>query len=98
MNETATMTQDLDRLAERIEKAAAMLQAQRAERERLERENAQLAARLREVEERLQGQDAATLIGELNALRREQREWQSERRDVALRIEELARKLERLED
>jgi hypothetical protein len=98
MNETVTMTNDLDRLAERIEKAAALLQAQRAERERLQQENERLGVRLRETEERLQGQDPAALLAELQGLRREQREWQAERREVALRIETLAKRLERLED
>jgi chromosome segregation ATPase len=91
MNEPATMmTNDLDRLAERIEKAAAVLQALRTERD-------QLAARLQEVEQRLQGHDPFELLGELQALRREQRDWQAERRDVALRVEALIKKLERLE-
>jgi hypothetical protein len=97
MNETVTMTQDLDRLAERVEKAAALLQAQRAERDRLQHENAGLAARVQEIEERLQGQDPAALLTELLGLRREQREWQAERREVAMRVEALAKKLERLE-
>jgi hypothetical protein len=97
MNEIVTMTQDLDRLAERVEKAATLLQNQRAERDRLERENVELAARVREIEERLQGQDPAALLTELQGLRREQREWQAERREVAMRIEALAKKLERLE-
>ena len=37
MTDTATMTNDLDRLAERIEKAAALLQAQRTEHARLQK-------------------------------------------------------------
>jgi hypothetical protein len=39
----------------------------------------------------------AALLGELNDLRRQQREWQGERREVAIRIEGLLKKLERLE-
>jgi chromosome segregation ATPase len=97
MRDTTTVTNDLDRLAERIEKAATQLQAQRAEHARLLRERDQLAARSRELEQRLQGQDPAALLGELQGLRREQREWQAERREVALRIEALVKKLERIE-
>ena len=97
MNETAVMTTDLDRLSERIEKAAALLQSLRADRERLQHERDSLAVRLKEVEQRLQGQDPAALLSEVQALRREQRDWQTERRDVALRIEALVKKLERLD-
>ena len=97
MSETVTITNDLDRLAERIEKAAALLQTQRAEHARLQAERDQLAARNQELEHKLQGRDPAMLLGELQGLHREQRDWQSERRDVALRIETLVKKLERLE-
>jgi len=97
MKETLSVTTDLDRLAERIEKAASLLQTQRAEHARLLGERDQLAARNRELEQKLQGQDPGALLGELQTLRREQRDWQAERRDVALRIEALVRKLERIE-
>ena len=97
MIDTDTMTDNLDRLAERIEKAAAVLQAQRTEHARLRQERDQLAARSQELEQKLQGQDPAALLGELKGLRREQRDWQAERREVALRIEKLVTKLERIE-
>jgi hypothetical protein len=97
MNETVTITNDLDRLAERIEKAAALLQNQRAEHTRLQAEHDQLAARNQELEQKLQGRDPAVLLGELQGLHREQHDWQSERREVALRIESLVKKLERIE-
>jgi hypothetical protein len=86
MKDTSTMTNDLDRLAVRVEKAAAVLQAQRNEYARLLQERDQLAARSQELEKKLQGQDPAALLGELQGLRREQRDWQTERREVA-RIE-----------
>ena len=97
MSDTVTMTNDLDRLADRIEKAAALLQAQRADHARLQGERDQLVARNQEIERKLQGQDPAALLGELQVLRREQRDWQTERREVALRIEALVKKLERIE-
>lgn len=97
MTEIATMTNDLDRLAERIEKAAALLQSQRAEHVRLQAERDRLADRVRELERTLQGHDPAAMAGELQALRREQKDWQAERREVAVRIEALVRKLERIE-
>jgi predicted nucleic acid-binding Zn-ribbon protein len=94
---TPVMTTDLDRLSERVEKAAALVQQLRDDRARLERERDDLVRRLKENEQRLQGQDVAALMSEVATLRREQREWTSERRDVASRIETLIRKLERLE-
>jgi hypothetical protein len=97
MTNTQTMANDLDRLAERVERAAVLLQAQRIEHARLQRERDQLAARSQELEQKLQGQDPAALLGELQGLRREQREWQTERREVALRIEALVTKLERID-
>jgi len=91
------VTNDLDRLAERIEKAAVVLQNLRAERDRLAHEREELAARVLDLEQKLQGQDPAALVGELQNLRREQRDWQTERREVAVRIEALVKKLERIE-
>jgi chromosome segregation ATPase len=90
-------TIDIDRLAERIEKAAGVVQQLRAERDRLTREAEENAARFRQLEQKLQGQDVGALMQELSALRKEQREWLSERRDVASKIETLVRKLERIE-
>ena len=94
---TPVMTTELDRLSERVEKAAALVQQLRDDRARLERERDELASRLKENEKKLQGQDVAALMSEVATLRREQREWTSERRDVASRIETLIKKLERLE-
>ena len=95
--ETAVMQTDLDRLTERVEKAAAIVQELRDDRTRLELERNELAARLQEVEQNLQGNDAAALVRELGQLHKEQRDWEAERRDVASKIEALVRKLERLE-
>jgi chromosome segregation ATPase len=98
MNETATTTaNDLDRLAERVERAAALVQQLRDDRARLERERDDLISRSQDVNHKLQGQDPAALLGELAALRKEQKEWISERREIAHRIETLIKKLEKLE-
>jgi chromosome segregation ATPase len=96
-SDTAVMQTDLDRLTERVEKAAAIVQQLRDDRARLDQERGELAARLQELEQKLQGNDAAALVHELTQLRKEQREWQTERRDVASKIEALVRKMERLE-
>jgi peptidoglycan hydrolase CwlO-like protein len=98
MTETTTMNIDLDLLAERVEKAAALIQRMRGEQQKLERERDDLARRLQEADQKLQGQDVSALLAELQTLRKEQREWQGERRDVGARIEALVKKLERLEE
>ena len=94
---SGTAPADLSRLAERIEKAMTVVQQLRDDRERLTREKEDLARRLHELEQQLMGEDATALLAEVGALRREQREWTSERRDVASTIEGLIRKLERIE-
>lgn len=97
MMDTAVVTTDLDRLAERVEKAAALIVDLRAKQAQLEAEKADLARRLEETAGKLQGNDPTALVAEIAALRKEQREWTSERKDVATRIESLLRKLERIE-
>ena len=97
MTDSAAMTNDLDRLAERVERAAALLQSQRAEHTHLQQERDRLADRVRELERALHGHDPVAMAGELQALRREQKDWQTERREVAARIEALVTKLERIE-
>ena len=97
MNDTAMVTSDLDRLGERIEKAAAVFQQLRADRDRLEQERDQLTRRVQELETKVEGLDPSSYVEEIQALKREQRDWQVERREVAVRIESLLKKLERLE-
>ena len=97
MNDATVMLTDLDHLAERIEKAAGIIQELRSERDRFQRESEDLRERVRGVEEQLRGQNPADLLAELQALRKEQREWQAERREVAGRIETLVRKLEKID-
>lgn len=95
--ETAIVQTDLDRLAERVEKTATLVQQLREDRARFEHEKSELAQRVLELETRLQGQDVPALMQEIAELKREQRDWHTERRDVAGRIESLLKKLERLE-
>jgi predicted nucleic acid-binding Zn-ribbon protein len=95
--DTAVVTTDLDRLAERVEKAAALIVDLRARQAQLEAEKADLARRLEETTGKLQGNDPTALVAEIAALKKEQREWLSERKDVATRIESFLRKLERIE-
>ena len=95
--DTAVVTTDLDRLAERVEKAAALVVELRVKQRQLETDNVELQRRLDETTHKLQGNDPVSLVSELAALRKEQREWTAERRDVATRIESLLKKLERIE-
>ena len=97
MTETMIMQTDLDRLTERVERAAALVTRLREERAQFERERDTLATRLQELEQKLQGHDAVALLQEITALKKDQRDWVAERRDVANRIETLVKKLERLE-
>jgi uncharacterized coiled-coil DUF342 family protein len=97
MTESAVVTTDLDRLAERVERAAALVQDLRAARAQLEAEKAELSRRLDETTQKLQGNDPSSLVTEVAALKKEQRDWVVERKDVAGRIEALLKKLERID-
>jgi len=99
MNQTSTVVlPDLDRLADRIERAAGMVQQLRADRDRLQQERDELARRFKDVEDKLHGQDLGELIAEAQTLKREQREWLIERREVTARVESLLKKLEKIEE
>jgi seryl-tRNA synthetase len=99
MNDTSTVVlPDLDRLADRIERAAGMIQQLRTDRDRLQKERDELARRYQDVEAKLHGQDAGELVAETQTLKREQREWLIERREVTARIESLLKKLETIEE
>jgi len=97
MTEATVMHTDLDLLAERVEKAALLVQELRADKQRLERERDEAVKKMQGAERELQGQNAPALIAELQTLKKEQREWHGERKEVAARIETLLKKLERLE-
>lgn len=76
------------------EQTLATLQTQAAT---LEQERVALGQRLEETKSQLQGQDPVAVVTELAALKKEQREWVNERRDVAARIEAICAKLDRLD-
>jgi len=97
MTENTIVHADLDLLAERVERAAALVQRLRDDKQRLERERDELVDRLQDSERRLQGQDAGSVMAELQALRLAQRQSEGERRELASRIEALVKKLEKLE-
>ncbi len=97
MTDTAVMTTDLDKLAERVERAATLVTDLRAQVAQAEKDRAELQRQLELTRGQLQGQDPALVIGELATLKKEQREWTAERKDVAARIESLIKKLERID-
>lgn len=97
MIDTAVVTTDLDRLTERIEKAALIVSQLREARAKLEKDNGELRARVQELESKLQGQDPAALVAEMATLKKERIEWQGERKEVAGRIEAMLLKLEKIE-
>ncbi len=97
MMDTAVMTTDLDKLAERVERAAALVTELRAKVTQAESALADLQRQLEDTRGRLQGQDPTALVGELASLKQEQREWTAERKDIAGRIETLIKKLERID-
>ena len=97
MTDATVMHTDLDLLAERVEKAAALVQELRNDNARLERERDEAMRKMQGAERELQGQNVPSLLTELQTLRKEQRDWQGERKEVAGRIEGLLKKLERLE-
>ncbi len=97
MMDTAVMTTDLDKLAERVERAAALVTDLRTKVTQAENERAELQSQLEQTRGQLQGQDAGVVVSELATLKKEQREWQAERKDVAGRIETLIKKLERID-
>ncbi len=97
MMDTAVVTTDLDKLALRVEKAAALVQDLRTKAAQLEQEKAELTRQLEENKGKLQGNDPTALLTELATLKKEQRDWVAERKDVATRIEALLTKLDRIE-
>ncbi len=111
MNDTAVVATDLDRLAERVERAAALITELRSKNTQWESKHTQLEAKHTQLEQehasllklqedthgKLQGQDPTALVAEVAALKKEQRDWLNERKDVATRIEAISAKLERLE-
>lgn len=97
MMETAVMTTDLDKLAERVERAASLVTELRARVAQAESERAELQRLLEQTRGQLQGQDPTAIMGELTTLKKEQREWLVERKDIAGRIETLIKKLERID-
>jgi cell division septum initiation protein DivIVA len=90
--------ESLDILAAQIERAADAIL-------RLKEDNGRLAARVHELEsavggsaKKLDGRRLDDVLAELETLRATERQWQTERKEIAHRIEGLVQKLEKLAD
>ena len=81
---TPVITTDLDRLSERVEKAAALVQNLRDDRAKLERERDEMARRLKDQEQKLQGQDVDTHLEQLRNLQRAQAPGQPHEAPIGL--------------
>ena len=97
MMDTAVVTTELDKLALRVERAATLVQDLRSKQAQLEQDKVELGRQLEETKGKLQGNDPTALLTELATLKKEQRDWVAERKDVATRIEALLTKLDRIE-
>ena len=77
MNDTAVITNDLDRLAERVERAATLVTSLRNRCSDLEKLGAATQQQLDDLNTKLQGRDAATLVLELGTLQKQLDETKS---------------------
>ena len=87
----------LDVLADQIERAAAAIA-------RLKDDNTKLSARVKELEgklgageKQLAGRKLDDVLAELDLLRGVEKQWTTERKEIAHRIEDLVKKLEKIE-
>ena len=91
MNDTAVITNDLDRLAERVERAATLVTTLRNRCSDLEKLGAATQQQLDDLNAKLQGHDAAALVTELTTLRQQAASTHStlQGRDAATLVLEL---------
>ncbi|MFM8559611.1 MAG: hypothetical protein ACKOC6_08425 [bacterium] len=89
--------QERARLEQELALLTEMQESLTAKHSNSEQERLALLKRFEELQSKLQGQDAGSIVAELAALKKEQREWVAERRDVASRIEAITAKLDRLD-
>jgi len=93
----ADKLEGLDALADQIERAAVAIA-------RLRDENGKLSVRVKELEgklgageKQLAGRKLDEVLSELDLLRGVEKQWTTERKEIAHRIEDLVKKLEKLE-
>jgi predicted nucleic acid-binding Zn-ribbon protein len=93
----ATRLEGLDVLADQIERATTVIA-------RLKDDNSKLTTRLKELEgklgageKQLAGRKLDEVLSELDLLRGIEKQWTTERKEIAHRIEDLVKKLEKIE-
>jgi len=87
----------LDALADQIERAAAAIARLRDENGKLNARVGELEGRLGAGEKQLAGRKLDEVLSELDLLRGVEKQWTTERKEIAHRIEDLVKKLEKLE-
>ncbi|MGH7724679.1 MAG: hypothetical protein ACREOU_04555 [Candidatus Eiseniibacteriota bacterium] len=86
----------LDALAAQIDRAVEALGRLKAENARLSGRVQELEGKIGAGEKTLGGRTLAEILGELETLRAAERLWATERKEIAHRVEDLVRKLERI--
>ena len=87
----------LDALAEQIERAVAAITQLKAENQKLSGRVQELEGKLGAGEKTLGGRKLDEVLAELDQLKGVEKQWTTERKEIAHRIEDLVKKLERLE-
>jgi len=87
----------LDALADQIERAAAAIARLRDENGKLNARVGELEGKLGAGEKQLAGRKLDEVLSELDLLRGVEKQWTTERKEIAHRIEDLVKKLEKLE-
>jgi hypothetical protein len=87
----------LDALAEQIERAVNAITQLKAENQKLSGRVQELEGKLGAGEKSLGGRKLDEVLAELDQLRGVEKQWATERKEIAHRIEDLVKKLERLE-
>ena len=88
----------LDALAEQIERAVVAITNLKAENQKLSGRVQELEGKLGAGEKTLGGRKLDEVLAELDQLRGVEKQWATERKEIAHRIEDLVKKLERLEN
>ena len=93
----ADRLEGLDALADQIERAAVAIARLRDENGKLNARVGELEGKLGAGEKQLAGRKLDEVLSELDLLRGVEKQWTTERKEIAHRIEDLVKKLEKLE-
>ena len=93
----ADKLEGLDALADQIERAAGAIARLRDENSKLNVRVKELEGKVGAGEKQLAGRKLDEVLSELDLLRGVEKQWTTERKEIAHRIEDLVRKLEKLE-